>query len=189
MGIAGIQFAKLSGGTVIATASPSNFDYLKSLGADHVVDYNSPSLDQDVLDLAGGPVEYVLDCRPSDTSATVCANVLNRDGVAKYSALLTETEEIVKSLNPNVQTFVTLAYSTFGEPWFYEKKYRDAVTEDYELTKSFALVAEELLAQGKLKAPRVYLNRGGKGFEGLLYGIQEVRENKVSGGKLVYTAE
>lgn len=32
------------------------------------------------------------------------------------------------------------------------------------------------------------INEGGKGLEGVLYGLQLLKENKVSGKKLVYTA-
>lgn len=39
----GIQFAKLSGYRVIATCSPHNADYLKSLGADTTIDYREYS--------------------------------------------------------------------------------------------------------------------------------------------------
>jgi len=47
-GVLGIQFAKLSGFEVLTTCSPSNFDYVKSLGADKVFDYNSPTCAADI---------------------------------------------------------------------------------------------------------------------------------------------
>ena len=42
-GVAGfaIQLAKHIGATVITTASAANHDYVRSLGADHVIDYNT----------------------------------------------------------------------------------------------------------------------------------------------------
>lgn len=40
-GTMAIQFAKLSGQTVITTCSPRNFDLVKNLGADLVLDYVS----------------------------------------------------------------------------------------------------------------------------------------------------
>lgn len=40
VGCNAIQLAKAAGYRVVATASPHNFDYLKSLGADEVYDYN-----------------------------------------------------------------------------------------------------------------------------------------------------
>ncbi len=39
LGSAAIQLAKIKGARVVATASPKNFEYVKSLGADHAVDY------------------------------------------------------------------------------------------------------------------------------------------------------
>ena len=44
-----IQFAKLSGYKVAATCSPRNNDYVKSLGADFVFDYSSPSIVDDIV--------------------------------------------------------------------------------------------------------------------------------------------
>lgn len=189
MGIAAIQYAKLSGGTVITTASPSNFDYVKSLGADHVLDYKSPTLADDVQRLNGGPLRYAFDTYPNDASAAICAAVLTREGGAKYVALLPGVEEAVKALNPAVEASFILAYSSLGEPYLYETRYTDVVPEDYEFQKKFIVISEDLFAQGKLLAPRVFLNRGGAGLEGLLHGLDEVRANRVSGGKLVYTAE
>ncbi len=42
VGCSAIQLAKAAGFRVIATASPRNFDYLKRLGADNVLDYAGP---------------------------------------------------------------------------------------------------------------------------------------------------
>jgi len=43
-----IQLAKAAGFEVITTCSPGNFDYVKSIGADKVFDYNSPSATDDI---------------------------------------------------------------------------------------------------------------------------------------------
>lgn len=40
--VLGIQYARLSGLRVIATASPCNFDHLKSLGVEVLLDYHEP---------------------------------------------------------------------------------------------------------------------------------------------------
>ncbi|KXH38522.1 zinc-binding dehydrogenase [Colletotrichum simmondsii] len=44
-----IQLAAGAGYEVIATASPKNFDYVKSLGAAEVFDYRSPAVVQDII--------------------------------------------------------------------------------------------------------------------------------------------
>ncbi|WZH42999.1 chaperonin 10-like protein [Fusarium acuminatum] len=189
MGISAIQFVKLSGATVITTSSPSNADYLKSLGADHVLDYKSTTLVEDVLRIANGPVQYVFDTYPSDTSTATSAAVLSKSGDAKYVALVPGFEKEVKKLNPSVDAQSILAYSAFGDPWMYEKEYFPAVPGDYEFQKKFVPVAERLFAEGKVKPPRVFLNRGGSGLEGILRGLEEMRGGRVSGGKLVYTED
>lgn len=59
----GIQLAKHIGATVITTASANNHDYVRSLGADQVIDYNSEDFtkvvsDCDVVfDTVGGEVQ------------------------------------------------------------------------------------------------------------------------------------
>lgn len=44
-----VQLAVAAGYHVLSTSSPKNFDYVKSLGASHVFDYNSKSLASDLL--------------------------------------------------------------------------------------------------------------------------------------------
>ncbi len=44
-----IQLAVAAGYDVITTASPRNFDFVTSLGASHVFDYNSPSVVKDII--------------------------------------------------------------------------------------------------------------------------------------------
>ena len=46
----GIQFAKHIGAHVITTASATNHDYVKSLGADEIIDYNKVDFTQAVRD-------------------------------------------------------------------------------------------------------------------------------------------
>ena len=46
-----VQYGKLSGYTVIATASPKNNDLIKSLGADFVFDYRDPDVVQKIKEV------------------------------------------------------------------------------------------------------------------------------------------
>jgi NADPH:quinone reductase-like Zn-dependent oxidoreductase len=63
VGSNGIQLAKAAGYEVITTASPRNFDYVKSLGADVAFDYNSSTVTEDILNtLKGKTLAGVLDC-------------------------------------------------------------------------------------------------------------------------------
>jgi len=61
VGSAAIQLCRLRGARVIAIASASKADLLRQLGADQVIDRNTPDLEQAIRDAAGGAVEVVLD--------------------------------------------------------------------------------------------------------------------------------
>ncbi|KAJ3327042.1 hypothetical protein HDU76_012412 [Blyttiomyces sp. JEL0837] len=56
-----IQLAKKSGLTVIATASPQNHALVKSLGADHVFDYKSPTVVDDIRKIVNDNLQYAYD--------------------------------------------------------------------------------------------------------------------------------
>lgn len=58
-----VQFAKLKGARVIGTASARNHDYLRSLGADQTIDYNTTKFESVVHD-----VDVVLDCITGETA-------------------------------------------------------------------------------------------------------------------------
>jgi NADPH2:quinone reductase len=56
-----IQFAKLAGAKVIATASESNFAYMKKLGADAVVDYRTADLPSALRAIAPSGITKIVD--------------------------------------------------------------------------------------------------------------------------------
>ncbi len=52
-----VQIAKWAGAEVIATASPKNWDHVRAAGADHVLDYNSPELSEQIKALCPNGVD------------------------------------------------------------------------------------------------------------------------------------
>lgn len=64
-----------------------------------------------------------------------------------------------------------------------------ASKEDYDFTVGFMGLVEKLLQKGKLKNHPVSVNRQGTDFEGIMQGINLLREGKVSGTKLVYNIQ
>lgn len=74
VGSAAVQIAKAAGARVIGTASPNNHDFLKSLGADQVIDYRSQRFEDVVKD-----VDVVLNTVDSET-ATRSIKVLREGG-------------------------------------------------------------------------------------------------------------
>lgn len=84
----------------------------------------------------------------------------------------------------DIETIFFLAYSAMGRPYIYEGKEWPLVPEDYDLAKRFAILAEDLLEQ-KLIRPHPASVRDG-GLEAIPTGIQDLKEGRVSGEKLVY---
>lgn len=76
----GIQLAKIKGATVISTASAANHEYVKSLGADVVIDYRSQNFVDEVLKLHPDGVDVVFDTVGGDTQ-TESWKVVKENGV------------------------------------------------------------------------------------------------------------
>ncbi|KAJ9156581.1 alcohol dehydrogenase [Pleurostoma richardsiae] len=185
-GALAVQFAHQSGLEVIATASPRNFDYVKSLGADVVFDYNSETCAEDIKGHTQGRLKHVFDCISKNKSTEISVRAMSDDG-GVYSSLLPVPEDKVKSLNDKVANKFTLAYSATGESFEFGPQTFEANPADFEFSKRFWAVSEKLLRDGKIKPHRLSVNEGGSGLTGVLKGLQAVREGKVSGKKLVYT--
>jgi NADPH:quinone reductase-like Zn-dependent oxidoreductase len=75
VGSAAVQIAKAQGARVIATASPNNHDFLRSLGADQVIDYRTQRFEDLVKD-----VDLVLNTANAETNAR-SIGVLREGGV------------------------------------------------------------------------------------------------------------
>ncbi|KAL1843518.1 hypothetical protein VTJ49DRAFT_1111 [Mycothermus thermophilus] len=78
-GSAVIQFARLAGLTVFATASPQHHDKIRALGATAVVDYRSPTVVEDLLAAAreaGTPITLALDAISTEETFPLVARVL-----------------------------------------------------------------------------------------------------------------
>ncbi|AQX54400.1 zinc-binding dehydrogenase [Priestia flexa] len=76
----GIQLAKAAGKTVISTASAHNHEYVKSLGADHVIDYREEDVKARVMEITNGRgVDAVLDTVSRD-NATASLDMIAYNG-------------------------------------------------------------------------------------------------------------
>ena len=62
VGSMAIQLAKSWGANVISTASHGNHEYLKQLGADHLIDYRNQEVTKECLTLCPGGVDAIFDC-------------------------------------------------------------------------------------------------------------------------------
>jgi NADPH:quinone reductase-like Zn-dependent oxidoreductase len=87
VGSAAVQIAKAQGAYVIATASPRNHEFLRSIGADEVIDYNAVKFEDKVKDL-----DVVLNTVDVDTGVR-SLRVLKPNGVLVTVVQPTPPEE------------------------------------------------------------------------------------------------
>jgi NADPH:quinone reductase-like Zn-dependent oxidoreductase len=177
-GTLAIQYAKHTGCEVIATASPHNFDLLRNLGADQVFDYKEADVGAKIRKATNDRLKLVFDCIAEGSSFEITAAAISSSG-GHMSALL----PVKDYPRDDVKTQFTFAYTALGE------KYSDRVQasqEDYEFGTKFWKQAEEWFNSGKVKAHPVEVR---KGLEGVPQGLQDLKDNKVSGVKLVYKVE
>lgn len=80
-----------------------------------------------------------------------------------------------------------MAYSVTGEACDKFGRYHPANIEDYEYAKSFCTLSEALLGRGRLVPHPATVEQGG--LRGVFDGMQQFRDGKVSGEKLVYRVE
>ncbi|KAI0123827.1 chaperonin 10-like protein [Xylariales sp. AK1849] len=190
--IFGIQFAKQSGLDVITTASRHNHEYLRSLGADAVFDYKDPACAEHIRAWLAGrkqSLRTAWDCIGNPQSAEICARALADDEEGgTYAGIIPVDRAKLLAVNKNVKgPLFTLGYDVFGEPYKWMFKDREAKPDELEYGRMFWELARGLLERRKIKTIRPTVNRGGDGLEGVLKGLDEVRNGRVSGEKLVYT--
>ncbi|GAP83347.2 putative toxD protein [Rosellinia necatrix] len=201
-GLYGIKFAKASGLTVIATASPHNFALVRAAGADHVFDYRSPTVGAEIRALTADGLRHAWDC--TGHGAAVCAAALSShsdgdgDGEGegeerrrrpRYATIIPVPRAVFDDLNPAVDgPHFTLGYDALGVT--FPRLDDPAFTPDpaeARFAAAFWALARRLLAAGALAPLRPEVNRFGAGLEGVVRGLDELRNDRVSGTKLVYT--
>ncbi|APA06732.1 hypothetical protein SS1G_04675 [Sclerotinia sclerotiorum 1980 UF-70] len=185
-GALAIQYAKLSGLQVITTSSAHNFAYLESLGADKVFDYNSPTCAQDIKEYTKDSIKHAFDCISEGNSIEITVSAMSSSG-GVYSTLLPVPTENVHKFNDKIENKSTLAYTAVGEQFTFGANTIPAIPGHFEFGVKFWEISQGLLAEGKLKVHKVSVNKYGEGFEGILAGMQALKEGKVSGEKLVFT--
>ncbi|KAK5046409.1 hypothetical protein LTR84_008211 [Exophiala bonariae] len=181
-----IQYAKLSGKTVIATASARNFDLVKRLGADEVFDYTSSTCASDIKKYTKGELTLAFDCISKGNSTQICIESMSDKG-GIYTTLLPVPGDKVSAINDKVENKSTLAYTAIGEAIQFGPQQIPAIPSHFEFAKKFWSISEKLLADGDIKVHQLAINEGGSGLEGVLEGLKMVRAGDVRGRKLVYT--
>ncbi|KAF1956493.1 oxidoreductase-like protein [Byssothecium circinans] len=184
-GTLAIQFAKLSGLTVVTTASPQNFDLVKSRGADVVFDYHNPNCALDVKKFTKGSLHYVLDCISTEASYKIIAEALPE---------ASEKSIHVVTLLPadawpraDIKPTTILAYTTLGKAFTKFGIDFPPIPEHFDFGVKFWKLSNELLAKGRLQSHPVALRSGG--LSGIPDGIAEHAKGQVRAVKLVYRVD
>ena len=106
-----------------------------------------------------------------------------------YGTIMPADYESLSASNPQVHgRDPVCGYDTNGESYFWLGQ--TPVTpdpEDMRFYQSFLALTQPLLRNGKIKPLPMTVDRNGSGLEGVLMGLEEMEEGKVSGEKLVYT--
>ncbi|KAJ6534647.1 chaperonin 10-like protein [Mycena vulgaris] len=151
---------------VVATASPKHHAFLRALGAARVVDYASPTLAADIT--AGGPqIALALDAITAEGTIAKIAQVLSPQGAV---ALLLPIKE-----GDLVAVGEAAMYSTIPR----------GVQNEYMKENLMPKILPQLLAAGLIQPNRVRLLDQGTFKERVATGLDLLRNNKVSGEKVI----
>ncbi|KAH8074798.1 GroES-like protein [Cristinia sonorae] len=164
-----IQLAKLSGfSPIITTASPHNADLVKSLGATHFIDRNTPAegIIAEVKKVTGEPVKIIYDAVAEESTQGVAYDILSPGG----TLVLVLPPKIDKSkITPN-KTVI----NTFGT--VHAEAHRELGVQLYSKVSDY-------IVSGDLKPNRTEALPGG--LSGIPDGLKRLQNNQVSGVKLI----
>ncbi|KAK7185651.1 hypothetical protein PSPO01_08337 [Paraphaeosphaeria sporulosa] len=178
-GTLAVQYAKLSGLQVIATCSPHNFDLVKSLGADQVFDYKDPDCGKKIREATNDSLKLAFDTISEKGSSEVCCDAISSKGGMNTSLL-----PVKNFPRADVRNGHTLAYTALGEKF---AEQFPANQNDFDFGVRFWRLSEELFNSGKIRAHPTEVREGG--LAAIPKGLDDLKEGRVSGVKLVYRAE
>ena len=127
---------------------------------------------------------YAWDCYSECPSPKICCDALSDgpapDGKSPYWGTILPA----KPTRDDVDVGMTLGYTIIGEEFTVRETVVPAKPQDFEFGKKWWPVAQKLLFEGKVKPHRVEVRPGG--LDGILDGLDDLKNGKVSGKKLVY---
>ncbi|KAL1947847.1 hypothetical protein VTO73DRAFT_13571 [Trametes versicolor] len=182
VGFFAIQLAHLAGYKVATTASPRNFDLVRSLGADAVFDYRDPDVVAKIKQVTGGSLTRALDAISDGASQRISAEVLAPTG---GKVVLVSGPEPGATERTDVEFIPILIYTALGRAFdFGPTMHFPVFPDDREQMARFLKKVPRLVKDGVVKPPAIKLWEGG--LEAIPDGLQYMREGKVSAEKIVY---
>ncbi|KUJ22234.1 NAD(P)-binding protein [Mollisia scopiformis] len=179
-----IQLLKLAGYTVIATCSPHSSDLARSFGADTVFDYAEPTCAADIRSHTKNSLRLVIDCIATTDTMRLCYAAMGRAG-GRYVALDPFNPDVAAS-RPVVRASWVVGMEPLGDEIAWPAPYgRKANPMALEFCQAWNPTMQGLLDRGVVRLhPQCVRDTG---FAGALEGLEEIRQKKISGQKLIYT--
>ncbi|CAE6445640.1 unnamed protein product [Rhizoctonia solani] len=190
LGLFSIQLAKLSGYKVVTTASPKNFNLLKSLGADVTIDYKDTDAVQQIQKVTENSLKFAFDTISKANTQTDCVKslALAPEGTTPGKVVIVAVpNEDARALRNDVIIQFTVIYTALGRSFDWPGFEFPASPEDRAHMASWMPKLEELVVKGQIKPNPVKVWPGG--LAAVNEGFQYMRDGKVSAEKIVYNVE
>lgn len=150
-----------SGLTVITTASPKNFELVKSRGADAVFDYNDPLCAQKIKEYTNNKLRYVLDTICTPSTFKICAEALPAESETDEELNLVTLLPLDSWPRKDVKTKVILAYTSFGEAFTKFGQDFPVLEAHYRFGCMFWELNAKLVAEGRVVPHPMEVRSGG----------------------------
>jgi NADPH:quinone reductase-like Zn-dependent oxidoreductase len=181
-----IQLAKLAGYNVLTICGKKHESFVRGLGASAVYDYREQDVGELIRRETHNGLKLAWDCIGGPDTLAICAAALSSDDTGcRYSTTNTSLNELPG--RPGVTATHVFMYTIFGSAFDKNGVHFPASNEDFEFAHKFFNLTQELLQEDKLRPHPESVQPGG--LEGVLQGLKDMKDGKVSGQKLVYRLE
>lgn len=180
VGLYAIQIARQHGFNVVTVCSPKHHEKVKSLGADHVFDYKSADV-VDQIKNAAPRLQYIFDTIGDKTSSATASQSLGEAG----GTLCTVRPGKANTEGVSSQAKVTdvLVWTAFLKDHQYKEFKWPANEDDHKLSAELFENLPRWLEDGTIRPNEAKVLHG---LDKVPEGFQEYRDGKISGYKVVY---
>ncbi|GAA5858840.1 hypothetical protein JCM8547_005008 [Rhodosporidiobolus lusitaniae] len=185
VGLYAVQLLKLSGYTVIATASEKNFDLVKDFGAEAVYSYSDPDVSSKIA--ADHPtLSLALDTiSEKGTTVSIAKALSSAAGKGHVVTLLPVKDDGLKEF-AEVKVEPTLVYTVLGKAFSMgPTEYPVSEEDKKQMEEWLAGPLPQLFGTGQLRSNPLLKREGG--LEGIEEGLEFLKAGKNSAQKLVYS--
>ncbi|KAK3373154.1 chaperonin 10-like protein [Lasiosphaeria ovina] len=186
-GTRAIQLLKLAGLRPIATCSPANFELVRRFGAEKAFDYGAASaadVAAEIRAYTNNELGHALDCVATAETTQLCYGAIGRAG-GRYCSLEPFRAAVAQTRALTVDASWVMAPTVFGRKLAIDGAYgRDAAPDHRRFGVAAYAAVQSLLDRALLDPHPVRLMPGG--WDGVVHGIDVIRQQAVSGYKMVY---